>query len=168
VSVDKITQVSQAKQLFGELSSGPEDVKLYGQYTYGIAGERFFREIKDNGRIMGTKCQKCQLIYLPPRIYCERCFGELKDWVEIEGKGRIHSYTAVHIDLDGNRLDEPVLMALIEFPNVYGGLVHKLGEVESEDIRIGLEVEAVLKLKEKRKGSILDINYFRPSRESTS
>ena len=63
VSVEKITQVSQAKQLFGELSSGPEDVKLYGQYTYGIAGERFFREIKDNGRLMGTKCQKCQLIY---------------------------------------------------------------------------------------------------------
>ena len=162
MSVEKTTQVSQAKQLFGELSSGPEDVKLYGQYTYGIAGERFFREIKDNGRLTGTKCQKCQLIYLPPRIYCERCFGELNEWVEIEGKGRVHSYTVVHIDLNGNRLSEPVLMVIVEFPGVYGGLVYKLGEVNSDDIRIGQEVEAVLKPENEREGSILDIKYFKP------
>lgn len=164
MSVEKVTQVSQTKQLFGELSSGPEDVKLYGQYTYGIAGERFFREIKDNGRIMGTKCQKCQLIYLPPRIYCERCFGELKEWVEIEGKGKVHSYTAVHIDLDGNRLNKPVLMTVIEFSGVHGGLVHKLGEIAFEDAKIGLEVEVVLKPVAERDGSILDIKYFKPTK----
>ncbi|MBM4444129.1 MAG: Zn-ribbon domain-containing OB-fold protein [Chloroflexi bacterium] len=162
MSAEKVTQLSQTKRMFGELSFGPQDVKLYGQYTYGIAGERFFREIKDNGRIMGTRCQKCQLVYLPPRIYCERCFAELKEWVEVEGKGRVHSYTAVHVDLDGNRLNEPILMAIVEFPGIYGGFVHKLGEIEPRDVRIGLKVEVVLKREEEREGSILDIEYFKP------
>jgi len=43
-----------------------------------------------------------------------------------------------------------------------GGLVHYLGEVDSRDVRIGMQVEAVFKPKKERKGSIFDIKYFRP------
>lgn len=44
------------------------------------------------------------------------------------------------------------MIALIAFPNAEGGIIHKLGEVEPEDIKIGMEVEAVLKPKEERRG----------------
>jgi uncharacterized OB-fold protein len=37
-----------------------------------------------------------------------------------------------------------------------------LGEVAPDDVRIGMEVEAVWKPLEDRTGSILDIAYFRP------
>ncbi len=162
--VEKVTQVSQTKPWYGELSPGPPEPTLYGQYTYGIAGERFFREIKDNGRIMGAKCEKCALLYVPPRIYCERCFSELGEWREIEGKGRVHTYTVAYVDLDGTRLAEPALLALVKFPGVYGGLVHRLGEVKVEEVEIDMPVEVVLKPKEKRTGSILDIKYFKPAK----
>ena len=45
-----------------------------------------------------------------------------------------------------------------------GGFLHKLGEVAPDDVRIGMEVEAVWKPVEERTGSILDIAYFRPAR----
>jgi hypothetical protein len=160
--VEKVTQVAQTKPWYGELSPGPPEPSLYGQYTYGIAGERFFREIKDNGRIMGTRCKKCNLLYVPPRIYCERCFNGLEDWCEIEGKGRVHTYTIAYVDLDGARLTEPILLALVKFPGVYGGLVHRLSEVKPEEVEIGMPVEVVLKPREERIGSILDIKYFKP------
>ncbi len=153
--LEKLTQVGQTKPWFGE-------IPVYAQYTFGIAGERFFREIKDNGRIMGAKCDKCNLVYLPPRIYCERCFSELTEWVEIPNKGVVHTFSVSYVDLDGNRLSQPVIIALVKFDGIHGGLVHRLGEIEPEKVKIGMSVEIVFKPKGERNGSILDIKYFKP------
>ncbi|HEX78513.1 MAG TPA: Zn-ribbon domain-containing OB-fold protein [Dehalococcoidia bacterium] len=152
---DKVVQVSQTKPLHGE-------IPVYGQYTFGIAGERFFREIKDNGRIMGLRCERCNLTYVPPRIYCERCFNELQAWIEVGGRGKVHTYTIAHFDLDGARLPEPIIVAMVQIDGVCGGIVHRLGEVRLEETRIGMPVEAVFKPKAQRTGSILDIEYFKP------
>lgn len=43
-----------------------------------------------------------------------------------------------------------------------GLLVHRLGETRTEDVDIGLLVAAVLRPRRQRKGSLLDIRYFRP------
>lgn len=160
--LEKVTQVSQTKAWYGGLSAGPGEPSLYGQYTYGIAGEKFFREIKDNGRLMGAKCQTCGLVYLPPRIYCERCFSELVEWLRIPKRGVVHTFTILYVDLDGNRLNTPVIVALVKFDGVYGGLVHRLGQIEPDKVSIGMPVEIVFKPKAERTGSILDIDYFRP------
>ena len=160
--VEKVTQVAQTKPLYGDLSPGPPEPSMYAQYTYGIAGERFFREIKDNAKIMGTRCQQCDLIYVPPRIYCERCFSELKEWLEVQGRGTVHTYAVAYFDLDGARLPEPIVVAMVKFGDVYGGLVHRLGEVRPEEVKIGMPVEVVFKDKDERVGSISDIAYFKP------
>lgn len=130
-------------------------------YTAGIAGERFFRELKDRGKITGSKCSGCQSIYLPPRIYCEKCFTNSEEFVEIENKGEIYTFCIVKYDNEGNKLKEEQIYALIKFPGVTGGLIHRIGEVRPEDVNIGMKVEAVLR--EKRIGHIDDIIYFRPS-----
>jgi uncharacterized OB-fold protein len=64
--------------------------------------------------------------------------------------------------LEGEPLAEPEVVALIRMDGVHGGLVHRLGEIDLEDVEIGLLVEAVLKPAEEREGSILDIRYFKP------
>lgn len=153
--LDKVTQVAQTKPWHDE-------IPVYGQYTFGLAGERFFRELRDDGRIMGTRCGQCDLLYLPPRVYCERCFGELTEWLEVPARGVVHTFTATYVDLDGNRLEEPAIVALVRFDGVYGGLVHRLGEIEAANVSIGMPVEIVLRPKAERTGSILDINYFKP------
>ncbi len=131
-------------------------------YTLGVAGERFFREIKENGRIMGAKCEKCGVIYLPPRLYCEACFSELKEWVDLGTRGYIYTYTISYVDEEGKPLEKPVIYAIIRMDGVVGGILHKIGEVEPEEVEIGMEVEAVLKPPEQRKASINDILYFKP------
>jgi len=131
-------------------------------YTLGIAGERFFQEIKKNGKIMGAKCRRCGIVYVPPRMYCERCFAKLQEWVRVSSRGTVYTYTVAHIDLNGAKLKEPTIYAMIKIDGTDGGLIHKLEGVDPREVKIGMKVEAVFKPKEKREGSINDIRYFKP------
>ena len=136
------------------------ELPVTSRYTYGLAGERFFRAIKDEGRILGSVCPKCQITYVPARAFCERCLGELDEWVDAGAQGEVYTFTVLHVAYDGSPLETPEIVAFISLGD--GGLVHRLGEVEAEDVFIGLLVEAVFKPQEERLGSITDILYFRP------
>ena len=138
------------------------EIPITSRYTVGLAGERFFREILENGKFLATRCPECDFTYVPPRLYCEQCFAHLEEWVEVPSTGRVHTFTIVHVDLDGNPLPEPRIMAFVRLDGTDGGLVHFLGEVEPDQVCIGMCVEAVFKDKAERKGSILDVAYFRP------
>lgn len=130
------------------------------RYTVGVAGQRFFEEIKDNGRIYGTKCEKCGLTYVPARLYCERCFEELQQWVDVGTKGTVYSYTVAWAAKDGSKKEKPSIISAVKIAD--GILVHWLDECRVEDVMIGMVVEAVFKDKEERRGSLLDILYFKP------
>jgi uncharacterized OB-fold protein len=82
--------------------------------------------------------------------------------VEVPDKGQVYTYTVLTRSLEDEPLDEPQVLALIELEGVHGGLVHKLGAVQLDEVEVGLEVEAVFKPEQERVGSILDIQYFRP------
>ena len=137
------------------------DIPITSRYTAGIAGERFFREIKDHARFLGTRCEACGLTYLPPTMFCERCFAQLDDWVEVSRVGTVFTYTVLHLDLDEKPLAEPDILAYVKLDGSDGGLIHRLGEVSPDQVEIGMRVEAVFKPEDEREGSILDIEYFR-------
>ena len=153
--LEKVDKLHRATAWRGEMP-------LSSRYTAGIAGETFFREIKDNARIMGTRCMNCGLVYVPAAIFCERCFAQLDEWVPVSNRGAVFTYTVLYRDLDNRPLDPPALLAYVKLEGSTGGLVHYLGEIDPEDVYVGLEVEIVFKDAAERVGSILDIEYFRP------
>lgn len=136
------------------------DLPVTSRYTAGVAGERFFRALMDEGRILGSHCHRCEVTYVPGRIFCERCLAELTDWVDVGLIGEVHTFTLLFEDVDGSHRSEPVPVAFVAFGD--GGIVHYLGDVAPEDIYIGMTVEAVLKPTAERVGGINDIAYFRP------
>ncbi|MCK4439984.1 Zn-ribbon domain-containing OB-fold protein [Candidatus Bathyarchaeota archaeon] len=156
MSLDKITNPFHIRHWLG-------DMEADYIYTLGIAGEHFFKEIKENGRIMGAKCPRCNVVIVPPRMYCEKCFAKLEEWVDVGTKGTIHTFTVATIDVDGKKLKEPVIFALIKFERACGGLIHKIGETKTKEVKIGMNVEAVFKPSFERKASINDIKYFKPT-----
>jgi len=135
------------------------DFPVHFRYTVGVAGEKFLREIKDNGRLLAARCNTCQLNYLPPRIYCERCMSKLEEYVQIENAGIVQSYTICTLDKEGKKLPEPVNVAFVQFPSAHGGLIHRT----KGEVCVGDKVRAVFKPKSSRTGSILDIEYFEKS-----
>ena len=136
------------------------NLPVTNRYTYGLAGERFFRAIKDDGQILGTHCPQCDWLYVPAVTFCEHCLEETTDWVDVGTSGEVHTFTLLYENYDGSRRETPEVVAFIQLGD--GGLVHRLGEVDPEEVEIGMLVEAVFKPKSKRTGSITDIEYFRP------
>ena len=144
-----------------DLRTWPGDFPVSHLYTMGIAGERFFREIKDNGRFMGTHCAACNRVYVPPSVFCPRCYGALEEWREVGPQGTVRAVTTAHRGVDGGSLEAPDTLALIQLEGADGLLVHRIGETDG--VSIGARVEAVLKDAAERTGSILDVRHFRPA-----
>ena len=137
------------------------DLPVVNRYTFGLAGEKFFRAIKDNGQILGTHCPNCDQTYVPATVFCERCLAKLDDWVDMETSGEVVTYTFLNVNLDGSERGEPEIIALVRFGD--GGIIHRLGEVELDQVEFGMRVSAVFKPAGERIGSILDIEYFKPA-----
>ncbi len=133
------------------------------RYTVGPAGERFFRALRDEGRILGTRCNRCGITYVPGRLFCERCFDELHDWGEVGPAGTVEAATALHLGPDGAPLPRPVMLALVRLDGADTVLFHYLDELGPAAATIGLRVVPVFKPVAERTGSILDISYFRPA-----
>ena len=136
------------------------ELPITSRYTYGLAGERFFRAIKDEGRIWGTFCPRCNHTYVPAVSFCERCLNELDQWVDVGLVGEVHTFTVLHVNLDGSPREEPMVVAFVSLGD--GGLVHFLGQVDPAAVYIDMPVEAVFKPAAERQGFILDIRYFQP------
>lgn len=138
------------------------EIPVHYLYTYGLAGENFFRAVKDKGTFVATRCTKCNVTYVPPRIYCERCFAELTNYSDVGTKGTVETYTVCHESLEGKRLQKPEIIAGVRIDGTDGGLVHRLAGIEPGNVKIGMKVEAVFAEPAKRTGAITDILHFRP------
>jgi len=64
-------------------------------YKYSLGGQsKFFLELMNNKKILGTKCTKCGKIWMPPRINCSDCYVTA-EWVEVKTTGTIEVSTIV-------------------------------------------------------------------------
>lgn len=149
--IDRIERPEDFRHWFG-------DMEAQYVYTSGVAGDKFFTALK-KGKILAAKCDTCGKVFLPPRMYCEDCFCELTEWVEVSNKGTVDTFTVVHVDRDENPLESPEVWAFIRMEDTDGGFVHKVN-VPPESVEIGMPVKAVFKKEKERKGRITDILYF--------
>lgn len=130
------------------------------KWSAGIAGNRFFQELRDNKKIMGAKCKKCFRVLVPPRIFCEECFTDEMEWVEVKSTGILRTFATSYFSKDGKRLKDPWMVGIIKLDGADGGLVHYIAEANPDELKIGMRMEAVFA--EKRTGGIMDIKHFRP------
>jgi uncharacterized OB-fold protein len=130
------------------------------RYTYGLAGERFFRTIKDESKIFGTYCPKCNVTYVPAATFCERCLNHLDQWVDVGLVGVITTFTLLYVNDDGSARQEPEVVAFVRFGD--GGLIHHLERSQSCGCIYRHAGRSRFKSPAERQGSILDIVYFKP------
>jgi uncharacterized OB-fold protein len=142
-----------------DLRVWPGDFPVSHLYTMGVAGERFFRELKDGGRFLGTRCAACDHVHVPPSIFCPRCFAALDEWKEVGPQGTVRAVTIAHRGVEGETLDPPEALALVQLDGANDLLVHRVGGAQG--VEIGTRVEPVFKDPAERTGSILDVRYFR-------
>jgi uncharacterized OB-fold protein len=133
----------------------------YG-WDAGVAISRYLEELK-NGRIIGVKCRRCRRVVVPPRVVCEWCWEPLYDWVYLKDTGTVNTYSICYIRWDASRAKEPQIPAVIWIDGASNaGFLHLLDEVDPDEVKVGMKVQAVWKPAQERQGSITDIKYFKP------
>jgi uncharacterized OB-fold protein len=129
----------------------------------GVAIGRYLEELKA-GRLIGRRCDNCRRVLIPPRMFCEVCFRPTDDWVLLQDTGTVNTFSLCYVTWDMQRLTDPQIPAVIEIDGASKGMgiMHMLGQVEPEDVEIGMRVQAVWKPAAERQGDITDILYFKP------
>ena len=61
-----------------------------------MTGEAFYQHLAEE-KLMGSRCQSCGALHLPPRALCPACFGDEMEWEQISGKGKLMAFATVHI-----------------------------------------------------------------------
>lgn len=138
----------------------------------GVAIGKFLAGLKD-GKLLGRKCNECGRIMIPPRMFCEWCFRETDEWVELKDSGTVNTFSISFVDRNVNRIEKPIIPAVIEIDGASPGMgiMHMLGEIGDtkeeilKKVKIGMKVKAVWKPPSERKGAITDILYFKPLEE---
>ncbi|HEY62914.1 MAG: Zn-ribbon domain-containing OB-fold protein [Anaerolineales bacterium] len=58
-----------------------------------------FNQFLQEQKLMGTRCEKCNALFIPPRAICAKCRSDQMTWVEFSGKGKLAAFTSVNIGL---------------------------------------------------------------------
>ena len=133
------------------------NIPMGHKYTMGVAGEEFYKRLRDKGEIAATLHEGNDMPVLPPRLYDTDTFAPVDKWVKVGPGGEVDTFTVY-----GEGKDQRVL-ALIRIDGADGGLVHWIGGCEADDVEIGMRVKAVIEPKKKRSGGLSDIRYFAPA-----
>ncbi len=135
----------------------------------GAAIGQFLEGLKA-GKLLGRKCNQCQRIVIPPRMFCEKCFRRNDEWVELKDTGRVNTFSVSYVNWDASRRTTPQVPVVVDIDgtNPPMGIMHLLTDVGDSveavlaRVKVGLPVQAVWKPAEQRTGAITDIVSFRP------
>jgi len=157
------TPLSSADFKEGRVLTVPWTPRAEYAWDAGVAIGRYLAELK-NGRLIGTRCDACGRTVIPPRAFCEWCFRPMDGFVPLQDTGTVNTFSLCYVTWDVKPLEEPIIPAVIEIDGASKGcgIMHLLGEVDPQEVKIGMRVQAVWKPPEEREGAITDIRYFKP------
>ena len=136
-------------------------MSLPNQYFAGRVGSKFIIALRDDKKILGVKCTKCNKVFVPPREYCEKCLSKLdENWVELSNEGVIVNYTVVNYNDKHLPRRAPYILALVKVDGADTPFPHLVEGIAVEDVKTGMRVKAVFA--KETTNTILDIDHFEP------
>jgi uncharacterized protein len=78
--------------------------------------EQFYKFLGQQ-KLMAGKCLKCGKIHLPPRPLCDNCFSQNFEWVNVSGKGKLVTYTVIHVAPQQFQELTPYPVGIVELEN---------------------------------------------------
>ncbi|MCW4029519.1 MAG: Zn-ribbon domain-containing OB-fold protein [Candidatus Bathyarchaeota archaeon] len=100
--------------------------------------EQFYKFLSQ-GKLMAGKCLTCGKIHLPPRPLCDNCYSQQFQWLPINGKGKLLTYTVIHVAPQQFQSLTPYAVGIVELETglKIPGMIQGLGQ---EQLKIGMEL----------------------------
>ena len=97
----------------------------------------------EQGKVTGTQCKGCGTKFFPPRADCYKCLTSNMDWFEVDGKGKLVTYSKLEYAPIGFENDLPYCIAVVDFGDykVFGRISSDLTDAE---IKVGMDLKAVV------------------------
>lgn len=101
--------------------------------------ESFYKFV-DDGRLMAAKCSNCGTLLLPPRPMCTRCFSTDFEWFELKKKGKLLTYTVIHVSPAQFQSMVPYAVGIVRLKDGLN-LPGMIRGVEPEKIKVDMDLE---------------------------
>lgn len=141
------------------------DGKWNFDYTYfaGEAASRFFHELRENQRIMGTRCTKCERLLVPARSYCDTCMVKTGEWEEVGPEGTLETFTIITTKFPGLG-EPPIVMAYVTLDGSDTALINlvegmDLSDIDAAAARLNTLPRVRLEFIDEPKGRITDFSF---------
>jgi len=97
----------------------------------------------EQGKVMGSRCKDCGLVFFPPRADCYECLSSNMEWFEITGKGKLLTYSKLQYAPVGFQDDLPYCIALLDYGDykVFGRIA---SDIPEDEIKLGMEMKTVV------------------------
>jgi uncharacterized OB-fold protein len=115
--------------------------KRFGTVSFtAVTKVNDFIDYLDQGKVMGTRCRECGMVFFPPRADCYKCLSSSMEWFEIEGTGVLLTYSKLKFAPMGFEDDLPYCIAVLDYGDykVFGRIA---GDIPDEDIKMGMAMK---------------------------
>jgi uncharacterized protein len=133
------------------------------EYFAGETASRFFRELRDNRRIMGTLCPSCGRVLVPARSFCDACFTTTTEWREVGTRGHADAFSILTAAFP--RLPEPPLaIGYVTLEGADTALLNFITGIDLTDIdaaaaRLLAQPEVEVEFRDLLEGRITDFTF---------
>jgi uncharacterized OB-fold protein len=100
--------------------------------------EQFYKFIAQ-GKLMAGKCTRCGKIHLPPRPLCDNCFSQEFTWTEVSGKGKLLTYSVIHIAPQQFQAMAPYAVGIVQLENG-AKIPGMITAIPHDQLRIGMDL----------------------------
>lgn len=133
------------------------------RYFAGETTSRFLVALRDEGRIMGTRCPSCKRVLVPARSFCDWCYVDTEDWVEVGPQGTIETFTIMTAPLPGLP-DPPVAIAYVTLEGADTAILNTVRDLDLNDVETAAELllsqpPVRAEFVEERLGRITDFHF---------
>jgi uncharacterized OB-fold protein len=106
--------------------------------THPFTIESFYKFVQE-GKLMAAKCSKCGKLHVPPRPMCPKCFSKELEWKELPNKGKLVTYTVIHVSPKHFQKLTPYAVGIIELQSG-AQLPGMIRDAAVDDLQIGMEL----------------------------
>ena len=100
--------------------------------------EQFYKFMAED-KLMAGKCQKCGKIHMPPRPLCDNCFSQGFTWKQVSGKGKLLTYTIIHVAPPQFQAFTPYTVGIVQLENSLK-LPGMISGVTENTLKVGMDL----------------------------
>ena len=118
--------------------------KKFGTVSFtSITKTNDFIDFLEDGKVKGTRCKDCGLVFFPPRADCYQCLTSNMEWFEVSGSGKLVTYSKLEFAPVGFQDDVPYCIALLDYGKykIFGRIAK---DVPDDEIKVGMEMKTVV------------------------